>query len=101
MDMYEIVDRNEKAAVSALRHRNEAVLDLVKPYFTMSERFLDAKTELPLVGRLPTPKETVAQWFGFFGEILKEDRELLLGVVKLLPENTVEVPASKPAAKAA
>ncbi|HUJ64056.1 MAG TPA: hypothetical protein VLX59_00855, partial [Acidimicrobiales bacterium] len=98
---YEIVDRDQKAVVAALHHRNEAVLDLVKPYFAMSERFLDATADLPWVGRLPTPKETVAQWFGFFGEILKEDRELLLGVVSLLPERTVELSASKPAAKAA
>jgi hypothetical protein len=101
MNMYEIVDRNQKAVVSALHHRNEAVLDLVKPYFTMSERFLNATVDLPLVGGLPTPKETVAQWFGFVGEILKEERELFLGVVSLLPEHTVEAPAVKPAAKAA
>jgi hypothetical protein len=101
MDVYEIVDRNQKAVASALHHRNEAILDLVKPYFTMSGRFLDATAELPWVGRLPTPKETVTQWFGFFEEILKEDRELLLGVVSLLPDRKVEFPASKPAAKAA
>jgi hypothetical protein len=101
MNVYEIVDRNQKAAVSALHHRNEAVLELVRPYLTMSERFLDATADLPLVGKLPTPKETVAQWFGFFEEILKEDRELLLGVVSLLPDRTVGLPTSKPAAKAA
>jgi hypothetical protein len=101
MNVFEMVDGNQKAAVSALHHRNEAVLDIVKPLFSMSERFLDATAELPYVGPLPTPKETVAQWFGFFGEILKEERELLLGVVRLLPEHTVESPVAKPAAKAA
>jgi len=101
MDVYEIVDGNQKAAVSALHHRNEAVLDMVRPLFTMSERFLNATAELPLVGPLPTPKETVAQWFGFFGEILREERELVLGVVSLLPEPTVAPPMAKAAAKAA
>ena len=101
MNVYEIVDRNQKAIVAAMHHRNEAVLDVVKPFFTMSERFLNATTELPYVGRLPTPEETVAQWFGFWGDVLKEERELLLGVVRVLPERAVEPPAVKPTAKAA
>ncbi len=101
MKVYEIVDQNQKAAVLALHHRNEAVLDAVKPFFTMSERLLNATAELPYVGPLPTPKEAVAQWFGFFGEILREERELLLGGVSLLSEPAVESPAVKPAAKAA
>jgi hypothetical protein len=101
MKVYEIVDRNQKAAVSALHHRNQAVLDVVKPFFTTSERFLNATAELPFVGRVPTPKETIARWFGFYGEILEEEREFLLGVVTLLSEGTVEPPVAKPAAKAA
>jgi hypothetical protein len=101
MNLYEIVDRNQKAAVSVLHDRNNAVLDAVKPFFTTSEQFLSAMAELPFVGRLPTPKEAVTQWFGFFDEMLKEEREFFLGVASLLPEHTVEPPVAKPAAKAA
>ncbi len=101
MRVYETVDRNQKAALSALHHSNEAVLDVVKPFFAMSEPYLKATTELPIYDRLPTPTETVAQWFGFFDEVLKQEKEFLLGVVGLLPERTVKPSAVKPAAKAA
>jgi hypothetical protein len=101
MKVYEIVDRNQKAAVSALHHRNEAVLDVVKPYFTMSGRFFDGTLELPFVGQLPTPKEIVVQWFGFFDEILKEEREFFVGIMSLVPRRAVQPSPAKPAAKAA
>jgi hypothetical protein len=93
MRVYETVGRNQTAILSALHHRHEAFLDVMKPVF--------ATAELPMVDRLPTPKETVEQWFGFFDGVLKEEKEFLLGVVDLLPERMVKPTAVKPTAKAA
>jgi hypothetical protein len=99
MSVYETVGRNQTAALSALHHGNEAVLDLMKPFFTTSE-FPRARMELPVI-ELPTPKEIVEQWFGFLDGVLKEEKDFLLGVVGLLPERTVKPPVVKPTAKAA
>ena len=90
-----------ETALSAVHHTNELVLDVVKPLFAMSEPYLKATTELPMFNRLPSPKQTVDQWFGFFDEVLKEEKEFLLGIVTLFPERTVKPSAVKPAAKAA
>jgi hypothetical protein len=100
VSVYEDVGRNQTAVLSAWHHSNEAVLDLMKPFFTM-ESFPLARMERPLIDRLPTPKETVEQWFGFFDLVLKEEKEFLLALVGLLPERTVKPPVVKPTAKAA
>jgi hypothetical protein len=99
--MYETVGRNQNAVLSALHHGNEALLDMMKPYFTLSGSFLKITTKLPIVDRLPTPKETVEQWFGFLDGLLKEEKEFLLGIADLLPDRTVKPPVVTPTAKAA
>lgn len=101
MTVHSIVDRNEKATLSSLRHTNEAVLDLVKPLFTVLQPYLRMTMELPGFDRLPTPKETVALWFEFGEGVLKEQKEFLTRLVALLPEPRVETPVTKPSTKAA
>jgi hypothetical protein len=101
MSLYETVGRNQNAVLSALHHGNEALLDLMKPYFTVSESLLNFTAELPIVDRLPTPKETVEQWFGFWDGLLKEEKEFLLGIAVLFPDRMTKPPVVKPTAKAA
>jgi hypothetical protein len=101
MKVDETIGRNQAAALSVLHHSNEAVLDVMKPLFATSESLRKVATELPVVDRLPTLREAVEQWFGFFDGVLKEEKEFLLGVIGLLPERMVTPPLVKPAAKAA
>jgi hypothetical protein len=63
MSVYETIGRNQTAALSALHHSNEAVLDLMKAFITRYESLPRVTTELPGVDRLPTRKATVEQWF--------------------------------------
>ncbi len=101
MSVYDRVGRNQKAALSALHHSQEAVLDVMKPIVTIYEPLLKMTAELPVVEGLPTPKETVDQWFGFFDDVLKEEKQFLLGVIDLLPTRRVTPPAVKSTPKAA
>src|SRR3974390_31293 len=100
MTVYETIGRNQTAALSALHHSNEALLDVMKAFLTRSS--------FPMVMRerrhgdgLPAPKETIEQWFGFFDGVLKEEKEFLLSVVGLLPEYTEKPSVVKTSAKAA
>jgi hypothetical protein len=86
MSVYETIGRNQTAVLSALHHRNEVILDLVKPLLATSDSFRSLTAELPVVDWLPTPKQTVEQWLGFWDGVLKEEKEFLLRVIDLLPE---------------
>lgn len=101
MRVQTMVERSQKATLSSLRHVNEAVLDVVTPLFTELEPYLKVTTQLPGVGRLPTPKEAITRWFEFSEGVLKEQKEFLTKFVTLLPEPPVEPHVVKPAAKAA
>jgi hypothetical protein len=101
MSVYERVGRNQKVALSALHHGHETVLELMKPIVTMYEPLLKMTAELPRVEGLPTPVQTVDQWFGFFDDLLKEEKQFFLEVIDLLPTRVVAAPAVKATPKAA
>ena len=101
MKVYEMVDRDQKTALSVLHHGHEAALDAARPLFTAYEPYLRAGIDLPVVDRLPTPTEVIDQWFGFFDGVLKEQRRFLLGVAGLLPARTTKPSARKPTVQAA
>jgi hypothetical protein len=87
--------------LSALHHGNEAVLDLMKPFFTTSGPVRRATRERSIADRLPTGEEAVEQWFGFWDGVLTEEKAFFASLVGLLPERTVESPVAKSAGKAA
>lgn len=101
MSVYETVERNQKQALLALHHGNEAVLDVMKPFMSRTGPVVRLVRDFPYVDRLPTFREGVDQWFGLFGGVLKEEREFLLHVVEMLPDHVVSHPVVKQAPKAA
>jgi hypothetical protein len=101
MRVYEMVDKDQKAALSVLHHSHEVFLDAVKPLFAAYEPYLRAGMDLPVVDSLPTATEVIDQWFGFFDGVLKEQRQFLRGVVGLLPERMPTPSVRKPTAQAA
>jgi hypothetical protein len=100
MSVDESVDR-KKHALQVLHHTNEVVLDLVKPFMSRTEFLWKMMREVPYVDRLPAARESVDEWFGFFDDTLKEEREFLLHVVDMLPVHKATPPAVKSTAKAA
>lgn len=101
MTIHETVGRNQKQAMLALHHVNEAVLDVVKPLMSRTEPYIRITRELPYVDRLPTAKESLEQWFGFFEDVLREERTFLNHVVDLLPQRGPTSHVVKTAPKAA
>ena len=95
MTVHEIVGRNEKQMVKVLHHGHEAVLDVLEPLLGRVEPYLRPMTQLPYVDRLPTPRETVEQTFGFVDDLLKEEHEFFLRVVGLLPDHKRTPPVEK------
>ncbi len=95
MTVYETVSRNQKQALSALHHTHEAVLDVAKPVFGMTEPLWRLGRDLPVVDRLPTAKETIEQWYRFFDDVLKEEKEFFLSMEELIPGRKVERPVVK------
>lgn len=96
MTVHEVVGRNQKQALSALHHTHEAVLDLAKPVFDLTEPLWKLGRDLPVVDRLPTAREMIEQWYGFFGDVLKEERQFFLSMEELIPERPVRAPVVKP-----
>lgn len=101
MSVPKIVGQNQKAVLAAMRHSNEALLEVMKPLFASSEPFVKATSELTGTDQLPTPKEVVDQWFGFVEEVLKEEKAFLLNVADLIPELPPKTQPVKAAPKAA
>jgi hypothetical protein len=101
MALYETVGTNQKQALLALRHGNEAVLDAMKPFVDRFGPVRRALRTLRFADRLPTPKESIEQWFGFAEEVLKEERAFALHVAELLSEHEVKPPVVKTTPKAA
>lgn len=95
MTVHEIVGRNQRDAVAALHHTYEAVIDLAKPVFGATGPLWKMGRELPMVDRLPTVKESIEQWYGFFEDVLREQKEFLLKLEELLPERQVRPPVVK------
>lgn len=100
MSVYETVGRNQKQTLLALHHGNEAVLDVMKPFMARTEPLWNVLRELPYVHTLPTARETVDQWFGFAGDVLKEEQEFVLHAIDLLPRRR-STPVVKATPKAA
>ena len=100
MALYETVGRNQKQALLALRHGNEAVLEAMKPFVDRTGPVARAMRSIRS-DRLPTPKESIEQWFGFAEEVLKEERTFALHVAELLSEHELKPPVVKTAPKAA
>jgi hypothetical protein len=101
MSVYETVGRNQKQALLALHHGGEAVLDVVKPFMSRTEWFWKMMRELPYADHLPTARESVEQWFGFFDGTLKEGREFAFHLVDMLPAHRATHAAVKSTTKAA
>lgn len=101
MSVRELVGRNQKQALLTLHHGNEAVLDLMKPFAGLTRPVWRMARDLPYADRLPTAHEAVEQWFGFFEDVLREEREFVLRVVGMVPERRTAAPTVKPAPKAA
>lgn len=101
MSVYEAVERNQKQALVALHHGNEAMLDVMKPFMSRTGAAVRLVRDFPYVDRLPAAREGVEQWFGFFGDVLKEEREFLLHVVDMLPDHVTTHRVVKQAPKAA
>ena len=101
MNLHDRVARNQKQALLRLHRRHEVVLDLLKPVLGRTGRVARVTRDLPYVDQLPTPRESVDQWFDFFGQVLKEERQFVTHVVDLLPTRKVEHPVVKRTPKAA
>lgn len=101
MSVYETIGRNQKQALLALHHGNEAVLDVLKPFMGRTEPFLRVVRDLPYVHRLPKARESVDQWFGFFEDLLKEERDFSTHFVGMLPDHHMTPTAVKSTPKAA
>ena len=100
MGVHETVGRNQKQVLLTLHHSNEAVLDAMKTFVPRTEPLWRIVREFPYADRLPTARESVEQWFGFFTDVLHEEREFLLNVVGMLPDHRV-TPVVKSTPKAA
>ncbi|HET6966449.1 MAG TPA: hypothetical protein VFH58_16875 [Acidimicrobiales bacterium] len=101
MSVYETVGRNQKQALLALHHGNEAVLDVMKPFMTRTEPVRKVLRELPYVDTLPTARETAEQWFGFVEDVLKEEHAFVLHVIDMLPDHREKTSVVKATPKAA
>jgi hypothetical protein len=101
MSVYEAIGRNQKQALLALHHGNEAVLDVMKPFMSQTETVVRIVRDLPVADRLPTLKESVDQWFGFFDDLLKEEHHLATHLVDMLPDHQTTPAAVKATPKAA
>ena len=95
MTIHENVARNQNQALSALHHTHEAVLDIASPVLRATEPLWRLGRELPMADRLPSAREVIEQWYGFFDGVLREEKEFLLSMEQLVPGRPMRPPAVK------
>ncbi len=95
MTVNETISRNQRDAVAALHHSYEAAVDLARPVFSATEPLWKLGRDLPMVDRLPTVRESIEQWYGFFEDVLKEQKVFLLRLEELMPGRPARTPVVK------
>lgn len=87
MTVNSITATAQEQALTAVRTAQEAVVTALKPFAALSEPLFD-NVRVPFADRLPTPSESVEQWYGFAADALAVQKDFSLSLIGLLPRPT-------------
>jgi hypothetical protein len=87
MSVNSITATAQEQALSAVRTAQEAVVTALKPFASLTEPLFD-NVRVPFVDQLPSPSETVEQWYGFAADALAAQKDFSLSLIGLLPRTS-------------